>query len=393
MGNQWKMLFNPDISKQAIEIIFSNKINKANPPLLMFNGIPVKWDTETKHLGVVLDSQLTFKTHLEGTNGKLPKARQGLGLMRQLKRWVSPSVLETIYKLFVRVHPDQGDILYHVDDLEKHSVWNLEATDTLLRKVEMIQYNAARIVTGAWFGSDKKELYANLGWESLNNRRIMRKLCLLHETYHTQKPSYMDDVVNEVRPDVRPAIRPVRNIPNAENSLENIPYRTDYYHKSFFPSTIRDWNSIDLVGLRCIESKDLFKSEVLKIIRPKKKSIFGLREHNRVRHIFMLRLEHSPLHSHKEAHGFPNTYSGCDVCETEENTEHYFLTCISYCLSRATMLQKVSDIIDVDLSTLPKRTQISILLYGRVGLSDDKNLKILKAVTDFTVSSKRLDTV
>ena len=57
------------------------------------------------------------------------------------------------------------------------------------------------------------------------------------------------------------------------------------------------------------------------------------------------------------------------------------------------MLRKVSEIIGVDLSTLPKRTQISILLYGRVGLSDDKNLKILKAVTDFTVGSKRLDTV
>ena len=30
-ANQWKMSFNPDITKQAIEIIFSNKINKANP--------------------------------------------------------------------------------------------------------------------------------------------------------------------------------------------------------------------------------------------------------------------------------------------------------------------------------------------------------------------------
>ena len=30
-ANQWKMSFNPDITKQAIEIIFSNKINKATP--------------------------------------------------------------------------------------------------------------------------------------------------------------------------------------------------------------------------------------------------------------------------------------------------------------------------------------------------------------------------
>ena len=31
-ANQWKMSFNPDITKQAIEIIFSNKHNKSDPP-------------------------------------------------------------------------------------------------------------------------------------------------------------------------------------------------------------------------------------------------------------------------------------------------------------------------------------------------------------------------
>ena len=107
----------------------------------------------------------------------------------------------------------------------------------------------------------------------------------------------------------------------------------------------------------------------------------------------MLRLEHSPLHSHKVAHCFPNAYSVCDVCESEETTEHYFLTCISYRLARTTMIHKVSEIIGVNLSTLPRRTQISISLYSRADLIDDKNYQILKVVTDFTVGSKRFDTV
>jgi hypothetical protein len=231
-------------------------------------------------------------------------------------------------------------------------------------------------------GSSRKDLYENLGWESLNNRRIMRKLCLLHETYHSHLPSYLDDVINEARP------RLVRH-----DALNLIPCNNDYYRKSFFPSTIKDWNSNDLEGMRGIVSKDSFKSEILRKIRPKKKSIFGLSDHNRVRHIFMLRLKLSPLHSHKATYGFPNAYSECDVCESEENTEHYFLTCISYRLSRATMFRKVSEIIAVDIASLPRRTQISILLYGRRDLSDDKNYKILKAVTDFTVGSKRFDTL
>ncbi len=43
-ANQWKMSFNPDITKQAIEIIFSKKHTKLDPPELTFNNIPVKQD-------------------------------------------------------------------------------------------------------------------------------------------------------------------------------------------------------------------------------------------------------------------------------------------------------------------------------------------------------------
>ena len=61
---QWKMRFNPDITKQAIEVIFSHKRNKPNHPPLLFNGIPVKRESETQHLGVHLDSKLNFRKHV-----------------------------------------------------------------------------------------------------------------------------------------------------------------------------------------------------------------------------------------------------------------------------------------------------------------------------------------
>ena len=35
---QWKMSFNPDPSKQAVEIIFSKKINTSQHPALIFNN-------------------------------------------------------------------------------------------------------------------------------------------------------------------------------------------------------------------------------------------------------------------------------------------------------------------------------------------------------------------
>ena len=57
-AHQWKMVFNPDITKQAIEVIFSVKKNKPDHPELIFNDIPVARQDHTKHLGVFLDSKL-----------------------------------------------------------------------------------------------------------------------------------------------------------------------------------------------------------------------------------------------------------------------------------------------------------------------------------------------
>ena len=38
---QWKMIFNPDLSKQAQEVIFNRKIKKLLHPALLFNDIPL----------------------------------------------------------------------------------------------------------------------------------------------------------------------------------------------------------------------------------------------------------------------------------------------------------------------------------------------------------------
>ena len=55
---QWKMSFNPDISKQAQEITFSKKnVNVYDPPLYS-NKIPPAVCSYQKHLDVFLDKKL-----------------------------------------------------------------------------------------------------------------------------------------------------------------------------------------------------------------------------------------------------------------------------------------------------------------------------------------------
>ena len=75
-AHQWKLEFNPDPTKQAIEVLFSCKETIPNHPNIMFNGTAVAKKNEQKHLGLVLDSCLSFRKHL---NDFFSKAKKNLG--------------------------------------------------------------------------------------------------------------------------------------------------------------------------------------------------------------------------------------------------------------------------------------------------------------------------
>ena len=49
-AQNWRMSFNPDPQKQAVELIFSKKRIEIDHPVIFFNNIPVKKVTEHKHL-------------------------------------------------------------------------------------------------------------------------------------------------------------------------------------------------------------------------------------------------------------------------------------------------------------------------------------------------------
>ena len=52
------MIFNPDLSKQAQDVIFSRKIKKLLHPTLLFKNISLSNILFQKHLGLTLDIKL-----------------------------------------------------------------------------------------------------------------------------------------------------------------------------------------------------------------------------------------------------------------------------------------------------------------------------------------------
>ena len=103
------MVFNPDLTKQVQEVIFSRKLNKPVHPNLTFNNSQVSQTESQKHLGLILDNKLNFNEHLRGVVDKILKT---MGLIRKFQRILPRFPLLTIYKTFVRPHLDSGDMIY-----------------------------------------------------------------------------------------------------------------------------------------------------------------------------------------------------------------------------------------------------------------------------------------
>ena len=69
------MLFNPDPSKQAIEICFSHKRDNKVYPSLVFNDTKAQLTNGQKHLGLILDSKLDFNERIDNKMNNAAKLK------------------------------------------------------------------------------------------------------------------------------------------------------------------------------------------------------------------------------------------------------------------------------------------------------------------------------
>ena len=91
----------------------------------------------------------------------------------------------TIYKTFTRPILDYADIIY-----EK------PLTESFKDKLEMVQYNAALVITGAFKGTSRDRIYRELGLESLAERRWSRKIFFFHKIINGLLPVYLQSYIS-----------------------------------------------------------------------------------------------------------------------------------------------------------------------------------------------------
>ena len=268
------MCFNTDPDKPAEEVLFSQRKDNVEHPPLFFNNSVVKRVDSHKHLGLTLDSKLNFRIHI---NEKISKARKWIGIIKQLSSYIPFNSLVQIYKMHIRPHLDYCDVIFHIPILTNDfdSSMSLNFSMGIL---ERTQYQAALAITGTWKGTNLDKIYEELGWESLNERRIFRRLSMFYKIMHNLTPNYLKEPL---------PFQQGRYSLRTDCIINVISCRNEKHRNSFFPNTISLWNNLDSTIKR---SKNIssFKSSILKIIRPHKKRTYNIHDPNRLKWIFQL---------------------------------------------------------------------------------------------------------
>ena len=200
---------------------------------------------------------------------------------------MSRDVLDQIYKLYVRPHLDYGDVIYHKHDPE----FKLEST----KRLESTQYSAAPAVSGAWPGTNTNKLYEELGWAILYYRRWYRRLCHFYKLRNNQGPLYLYSET----PQERTSHHNLRRANVYEDNAKSI----NRFSHTYFQNCMRDWNQLD-EAIKSSPTVSVFKRELMRLIGPQKRSLFGFHDIEGVRLLTRLRVEFSDLCEHRFRHNF-----------------------------------------------------------------------------------------
>ena len=211
----WMMSFNPS----KCEVIRITK--RRNPTQATYNihGQDLTFTKNGKYLGVYISQNLSWNAHIAAT---AKKANNSLAFLRRNLTSCPQDIKAQSYQTLVR------PILEYAS-----TVWD-PYTTTSISQIESVQRRAARFVKGDYkTTSSTSQMIHDLGWKTLQERRINAKLVMVYRIVH----GHIDIPASFFRP---------ASLNTRGNSLKFlVPFcRIDIYRHSFFPSGTRLWNGL-----------------------------------------------------------------------------------------------------------------------------------------------------
>ena len=161
------------------------------------------------------------------------------------------------------------------------------------------------------------KLLADLGWETLQERRLKHKLVILYKMVNGRAPEYLQTLVPPIVQNTT-----AHNLRNSDD-IRNFRARTNLFYNSFFPSTIRAWNEL-ADEIKATPSVASFKFQLNRnLTKPPKYYNSGTRQ-GQILHA-RLRMQCSSLNPDLYRKNIV-PYPSC-TCGEFESAYHFFFKC------------------------------------------------------------------
>lgn len=215
---KWQMTLN------AKKTVFMNITRKKNISHFSYSidGVPLQKVESFKYLGVIITSDLRWNDHIDYISRR---AFQKLGYLRRSLGRSSVSAKLTAFKTYVRPILEYAGV-----------VWDPH-TEVNKNKLEKIQRRAVRFIYSSYSWSvSPSQLLQNANLESLENRRRRDRLKFLYLIINDQLKINKNKYISFFQP------RLTRR--SHQLSIREFSAKNNVFHHSFFPRTVREWNSL-----------------------------------------------------------------------------------------------------------------------------------------------------
>ena len=125
-------------------------------------------------------------------------------------------------------------------------------------------------------------------------------------------------------------------------------------------------------------------------MRPKYKSVFNIHDPKGLRYLFQLRMNLSPLRSHKKHHNFADTPSDICACNQGiEDTRHFLFECLKFGTHGARLAVTVTDVLYRN-NLIDLANKEELYLYGHPSIISVNNKCILSATIQYIKNTQKI---
>ena len=136
----------------------------SSQPELSIDNVPIEKDTSVKSLGIFVNENLLWQTHIDKLSKKIAS---GIGTITKIRDFVPTPTLHCIYNTLIQFQFDYCNI-----------VWG-NCGKTLFDRLQKLQNRAARILTFSRYDADANRLFRQLNCKDLSIQFQMQRALMV----------------------------------------------------------------------------------------------------------------------------------------------------------------------------------------------------------------------